>query len=223
MATPRRRHLGHESAEHSDRRPRRPVVVSVHAARTGHSGSVRPGRAAAQSPAGQPDAQQREFEPAESQSDRASEHRSRAGASRWARRRSGIEQALANAYNQQQVSTIFMPTNQYTVVMETVPSAQVDATVLEHFYVPAAGGRQVPLTEVADFEMTTGPLSVAHSGQMASMTISFNLAQGVSLGAATAEVERIATASASGVDHRRLLRARRRRSRIRRRAWASCC
>ena len=90
---------------------------------------------------------------------------------------SGIEQALANAYNQQQVSTIFMPTNQYMVVMETVPSAQVDATVLEHFYVPAAGGRQIPLSEVATFEQTTGPLSVAHSGQMASMTISFNLAR----------------------------------------------
>jgi HAE1 family hydrophobic/amphiphilic exporter-1 len=105
---------------------------------------------------------------------------------------SGIEQALANAYNQQQVSTIFMPTNQYVVVMETVPSAQVDASVLEHFYVPASGGRQVPLSEVATFEQTTGPLSVAHSGQMASMTISFNLAEGVSLGAATAEVQRIA-------------------------------
>jgi HAE1 family hydrophobic/amphiphilic exporter-1 len=104
----------------------------------------------------------------------------------------GIEQALANAYNQQQVSTIFMPTNQYTVVMETVPSAQVDASVLEHFYVPASGGRQVPLSEVATFEMTAGPLSVAHSGQMASMTISFNLAQGVSLGAATEEVQRVA-------------------------------
>src|SRR3954471_16462257 len=104
----------------------------------------------------------------------------------------GIAQALANAYNQQQVSTIFMPTNQYQVVMEAVPSAQVDATVLEHFYVPASGGRQIPLPEVANFEMTTGPQSVAHSGQMASMTISFNLAQGVSLGAATVEVDRIA-------------------------------
>jgi len=104
----------------------------------------------------------------------------------------GIESALANAFNQQQVSTIFMPTNQYQVVMETVPSAQVDASSLEQFYVPAANGRQVPLTEVANFEATTGPLSVAHSGQMASMTISFNLAQGVSLGAATAEVQKIA-------------------------------
>jgi len=104
----------------------------------------------------------------------------------------GIEQALANAFNQQQVSTIFTPTNQYYVVMETVPSAQLDATALEHFFVPAPGGRQIPLTDVATFEMTTGPLSVAHSGQMASMTISFNLAGGVSLGEATDEVARTA-------------------------------
>ena len=104
----------------------------------------------------------------------------------------GIEQALANAFNQQQVSTIFMPTNQYLVVMETVPSAQLDASALEHFFVPAPGGKQIPLTDVATFEMTTGPLSVAHSGQMASMTISFNLAGGISLGEATDEVARTA-------------------------------
>jgi len=103
-----------------------------------------------------------------------------------------IEQALANAYNQQQVSTIFTPTNEYYVVMETVPSAQVDASALEKFYVPASGNRQIPLSDVAYFEMTTGPLSVAHSGQLASVTISFNLAPGVSLGAATDAVNRLA-------------------------------
>ena len=51
----------------------------------------------------------------------------------------GIESALANAFNQQQISTIFMPaSNEYLVVMETVPSAQLDATSLEHFFVPAS-------------------------------------------------------------------------------------
>jgi hydrophobic/amphiphilic exporter-1 (mainly G- bacteria), HAE1 family len=104
----------------------------------------------------------------------------------------GIEQALANAFNQQQVSTIFTPTNEYYVVMETVPSAQADASALEHFYVPASGGRQVPLSDVATFEKTTGPLSIAHSGQLASVTISFNLAANVSLGAATAQVQNVA-------------------------------
>ncbi|MEO7086245.1 MAG: efflux RND transporter permease subunit [Gemmatimonadaceae bacterium] len=103
-----------------------------------------------------------------------------------------IEQALANAFNQQQVSTIFTPTNEYWVVMEAVPSAQVDASALEHFFVPASGNRQIPLSDVAYFESTTGPLSIAHSGQMASVTISFNLAPNVSLGAATDEVNRVA-------------------------------
>ncbi len=105
---------------------------------------------------------------------------------------SAIENALANAYNQQQVSTIFTPTNEYWVVMETVPSAQLDASALEHFFVPGTNGAQVPLTDVAYFEQTTGPLSVAHSGQMASVTLSFNLAPGVALGAATDDVNRIA-------------------------------
>jgi HAE1 family hydrophobic/amphiphilic exporter-1 len=102
-----------------------------------------------------------------------------------------IENALANAFNQQQVSTIYTPTNNYWVVMETIPEAQLDATALERFYVPGSG-KQIPLSDVAYFERTTGPLSIPHSGQMASVTISFNLAQGVSLGAAVAQVERLA-------------------------------
>ncbi|MGH7655470.1 MAG: efflux RND transporter permease subunit [Gemmatimonadaceae bacterium] len=104
---------------------------------------------------------------------------------------SAIENALANAYNQQQVSTIYTPTNEYWVVMETVPSAQLDASALEKFYVPGAN-RAVPLVDVATFEHIVGPLSIAHSGQMASVTISFNLAPNVSLGAATDAVNKLA-------------------------------
>jgi HAE1 family hydrophobic/amphiphilic exporter-1 len=104
-----------------------------------------------------------------------------------------IENALANAYNQQQVSTIYTATNEYLVVMETIPSAQLDASALEKFYVPGAGSRAaIPLTDVATFEHKTGPLSIAHSGQMASVTISFNLAPNISLGAATVQVNKIA-------------------------------
>ena len=103
-----------------------------------------------------------------------------------------IENALANAYNQQQVSTIYTPTNEYWVVMETVPSAQRDAHALQQFFVTGATGRQIPLSDVAYFEQTTGPLSVAHSGQMTSVTISFNLAPNVSLGAAVDRVNQLA-------------------------------
>jgi hydrophobic/amphiphilic exporter-1 (mainly G- bacteria), HAE1 family len=104
---------------------------------------------------------------------------------------SAIENALANAYNQQQVSTIYTPTNEYWVIMETVPSAQLDAAALEKFYVPGTN-QAVPLIDVAKFEHITGPLSIAHSGQMASVTISFNLAPNISLGAATERVNKIA-------------------------------
>jgi len=104
---------------------------------------------------------------------------------------SAIENALANAYNQQQVSTIYTPTNEYWVVMETVPSAQLDATALEKFYVPGQG-HAIPLSDVAHFVHKTGPLSIAHSGQMASVTISFNLAPNISLGDATDQVNKIA-------------------------------
>jgi HAE1 family hydrophobic/amphiphilic exporter-1 len=102
-----------------------------------------------------------------------------------------IENALANAYNQQQVSTIYTPTNEYWVVMETVPSAQLDASSLQHFYVPG-NGKMIPLTDVAYFEHVVGPLSIAHSGQMASVTISFNLGPNVSLGAAVDRVNLLA-------------------------------
>jgi HAE1 family hydrophobic/amphiphilic exporter-1 len=106
-----------------------------------------------------------------------------------------IENALANAYNEQQVSTIYTPTNEYWVVMETVAAAQTDANALGRFYVPGAGGKAIPLSDVATFEHTVGPLSVAHSGQMASVTISFNLAPNVSLGDAVDQVNRIARAT----------------------------
>ncbi|MEO8451226.1 MAG: efflux RND transporter permease subunit [Gemmatimonadota bacterium] len=102
-----------------------------------------------------------------------------------------IEAALANAFNQQQISTIYAPTNQYWVVMETVPSAQLDASALEHFFVPGQG-KMIPLTNVAYFEHAVGPLSIAHSGQMASVTVSFNLAPNVSLGAAVDRVNQLA-------------------------------
>jgi HAE1 family hydrophobic/amphiphilic exporter-1 len=104
----------------------------------------------------------------------------------------GIEQALANAFNQQQVSTIYTPTNNYWVVMETVPSAQLDESALQRFYIPGANGKQVPLSDVATWKRTVGPTSIAHSGQMASVTISFNVAANVSLGTAVDAVNKIA-------------------------------
>ncbi len=105
---------------------------------------------------------------------------------------SAVENALANAYNQQQVSTIYTATNEFWVVMETVPSAQLDAAALQRFFVPGTGGKMIPLTDIATFENTVGPLSIAHSEQMASVTISFNTPPNVALGQATDLVTKIA-------------------------------
>jgi len=105
---------------------------------------------------------------------------------------SAVENALANAYNEQQVSTIYTPSNEYWVVLEIMPKDQLDASALAHLYVPGANGALVPLANIARFERGVGPQSVAHSGQLASVTISFNLPPGGALGAAVDQVKLIA-------------------------------
>jgi HAE1 family hydrophobic/amphiphilic exporter-1 len=103
-----------------------------------------------------------------------------------------IETALYNAYGARQVSTILTPNNQYWVVMELLPQYQKDLSALNLLHITGRNGEAVPLASVAKFTATTGPLSVNHSGQLPSVTLSFNLDAGVSLGDATAKVEEAA-------------------------------
>jgi len=109
-----------------------------------------------------------------------------------------IERALANAYNSQQVSTIYTTSNEYWVLMEVMPKAQLDANALAQLYVEGSNGNLVPLAQVADFERGVGPLSIAHSGQLPSVTISFNVPPNGSLGAAVDAVSRIARQTLPG-------------------------
>ena len=103
-----------------------------------------------------------------------------------------IETALYDAYGSRQVSTIYTPNDEYWVVMELLPQYQSDLSALSMLYIRAKTGALVPLSAVASVSQTAGALSVNHSGQLPSVTLSFNLRPGVSLGAATAEVQRIA-------------------------------
>ena len=103
-----------------------------------------------------------------------------------------IENALYNAYGSRQVSTIYTPNNAYWVVMELLPQYQLDLSALDLLYVRSTAGTLVPLSAVAKITQTAGPLSVNHSGQLPSVTLSFNLPPGVALGQATAEVQRVA-------------------------------
>jgi HAE1 family hydrophobic/amphiphilic exporter-1 len=101
-----------------------------------------------------------------------------------------IQQALYDAYGSRQVSTIFTASDQYWVILELKPEFQRDPTALQSLYVHSDRGSLVPLGAVARFTPGVGPLSVNHMGQIPAVTISFNTAPGVSLGDATALVER---------------------------------
>src|SRR5439155_1608490 len=101
-----------------------------------------------------------------------------------------IENALYSGYGARQVSTIYTPTNQYWVILELDPRYQRDPTELSLLYVRSETGKLVPLSSVARLTPTIGPLTITHLGQLPAVTISFNLAPGVSLSDAVAEVSR---------------------------------
>ena len=102
---------------------------------------------------------------------------------------SQIENALYNAYGARQVSTIYTPNDQYWVVMELLPEYQRDLSALNLLHLTGRAGVSVPLGSLARVGPGTGPLTVNHSGQLPSVTLSFNLEPGTSLGTAVERVE----------------------------------
>ena len=100
-----------------------------------------------------------------------------------------IEDALANAYGSRQVSSIFTPNNEYQVVLEVKPEFQESPALLSRLYVRSATGVLVPMDALVTVSRGVGPLSVNHSGQLPSVTLSFDLRPGVSLGDALARVD----------------------------------
>jgi len=95
-----------------------------------------------------------------------------------------IQTALGTAFGSQQVSTIYTPSEQYQVILEVTDEFQRDASALNRLYVRARSGALVPIAAVAEVKRETGPLTVNHLGQLPSVTVSFNLAPGVTLGTA---------------------------------------
>jgi len=101
-----------------------------------------------------------------------------------------IEDSLYSAFGTRQVSTIYTPTNQYYVIMEVAPEFQRDVSALSLIYLRSKSGKLVSLDTVATLRRTVGPLTVTHLGQLPAVTLSFNLKPGVSLGDATAAIEK---------------------------------
>jgi HAE1 family hydrophobic/amphiphilic exporter-1 len=102
-----------------------------------------------------------------------------------------IESALSSAYSSGLISNIYTPTNTYTVILEVRPEYQTNANALSMLYVRSSSGRLIPLDTVANTTETVGAQSVNHLGQLPAVTVSFNLAPGVSLGEAVDQVREI--------------------------------
>ncbi|HUR94498.1 MAG TPA: efflux RND transporter permease subunit [Gemmatimonadales bacterium] len=100
-----------------------------------------------------------------------------------------IESSLYNAYGARQVSTIYTPNDQYWVVMELLPQYQRDLSAMNLLHITGRAGTSVPLGSLAQVTPSTGPLTVNHSGQLPSVTLSFNLLPGTSIGAAVEAVQ----------------------------------
>jgi hydrophobic/amphiphilic exporter-1 (mainly G- bacteria), HAE1 family len=106
-----------------------------------------------------------------------------------------VETALYNAYGTRQVSQIFAPNNQYQVIMQVAPQFQRDPSALSMLYMRGANGGLVPLDTVVKVKTDAGPLTVSHTGQLPSVTISFNLRPGVALGDAVNAVQQAGIAT----------------------------
>ena len=100
-----------------------------------------------------------------------------------------IDDTLYDAFGQRQVSTMYMPLNQYHVVLEVDSQFRENPDALRHLYVRGTGGMQIPIDEITRYTGDTTPLLINHSGLSPSVTISFNLAPGFALGDAVKEIQ----------------------------------
>ncbi len=101
-----------------------------------------------------------------------------------------VDDALYDAFGQRQVSIMFTQLNQYRVVLEVKPEFRNNLRDLSDIYVRSASGGMTPLSSLTTVEERTTPLIINHQGQFPVTTISFNLAPGVSLGAAVTAIDR---------------------------------
>ena len=106
-----------------------------------------------------------------------------------------VRNQLYNAYGARQVGTIYMPSNDYQIILEAQPQFRVDPSDLSKLYMKTANNQTIPLDAVAKLVPTVGPLLINHQGQQPAVTISFNLAPNYSLGYAVDQITSIEQSS----------------------------
>jgi len=100
-----------------------------------------------------------------------------------------VRTALYSAFGERQVSTIYLPTDTYQVILEVTPEDKQDESAIAKLYVRASTGALVPLSSFTTVVRTVGPTSINHVGQLQAVTVSFNLAPGAALGDATSRID----------------------------------
>jgi HAE1 family hydrophobic/amphiphilic exporter-1 len=100
-----------------------------------------------------------------------------------------VQGALGAAFGQNQISTIYGTATQYWVILQVERALQNDPDVLSRLYVTSSSGKAVPLDTVASFARKPQVLTINHQGQLPAVTVSFNLAPGVSLSQAVGEID----------------------------------
>ena len=100
-----------------------------------------------------------------------------------------IRSSLFSAFGERQVSTIYLPTDSYKVIMELAPEAKQDELALNAIFVRSNTGALVPMSSFTTVERSVGATAINHVGQLQAVTVSFNLAPGAALGDATAHID----------------------------------
>ncbi|MEP7096797.1 MAG: efflux RND transporter permease subunit [Dokdonella sp.] len=100
-----------------------------------------------------------------------------------------IDDALYNAFGQRQISTIYSDINQYQVVVNALPSQTATPESLNRIYVRSSSGAMVPITALTRQEPGLAPTQIQHEDQFTTMSLSFNLAPGFSMGQATTAIQ----------------------------------
>ena len=101
-----------------------------------------------------------------------------------------LRNTLYTAFGERQVSTIYLSTDSYAVILEVAPEAKANESGINGIYVRSNTGALVPITAFTEVERTVGPTSINHVGQLQAVTVSFNLAPGAALGDATASIDK---------------------------------
>jgi hydrophobe/amphiphile efflux-1 (HAE1) family protein len=102
---------------------------------------------------------------------------------------SAVDSILYDAFGQRVAARIYTRLNQYFVILEVEPNFQLGPNALSRIFATSSSGAEVPLSEFAKITSTVAPIALNHQGQFPSVTLSFNLPQNVSIGAAVSAIQ----------------------------------